>query len=278
MENFDKQQVLAFFCASLLNALIPQIVSNASVFPPGFDVVKTAKGVTLYQRNTEYVQVINLSKGASVKLLYGNITEPGKSQGAYGGDDPQLQRQTLNQAWFNFHLSTPNAFCITNGQFFSDDSKPSTNLAFPVKVNGKVISDGYAGESEYATEKLKLEIWNDRADITAFNGKSSLYSSSAPNLIVGLKEDADKVMNKEVGRTFVGVRDGDSNGSYETIFIFNSTASTQSHATLTLRSFGADKVIMLDGGGSTQLLCQGESYVTSRRTIPQMIGVLIAPQ
>ncbi|MCL1468272.1 phosphodiester glycosidase family protein [Argonema galeatum] len=277
MKNFNRQQVFAFFCASLLNALIPQIVSNASIFPPGFDVVKTSRGVTLYQKNAEYVQVIDLSKGASVKLLYGNITESGKSQGAYGGDDPQLQRQTLNQAWFNFHLSNQNAFCITNGQFFSDDTKPSTNLAFPVKVNGKIISDGYAGESEYTTEKLKLEIWNYRADITAFNGKISLYSSSAPNLIVGLKEDADKLINKEVGRTFLGVKDGDANGDYETILIFNSRASTQAHAAFTLRSFGADKVIMLDGGGSTQLLCQGESYVTSRRTVPQTIGAIAKP-
>lgn len=265
-----------YLCSkSILSA--SEKIYTPSVVPPGFDLVKTSKGVTLYQKNTEYVQVVDLSQGASVKLLNGDITDAGNNQGAYGGDDPQMRRQTLNQAWLNLYSSNPNAFCITNGQFFSTNSQPATNLAFPVKVNGKVISDGYAGESEYPTEKLMLEINSDRADITPFNGKISLYSSSAPNLIVGLKENADKFMYKELGRTFVGVKDSDSNGTYETILIFNSTAATQAHATEMLRSFGADKVIMLDGGGSTQLICQGESYITSTRTIPQMLGVVSAP-
>ncbi|MBD2183437.1 phosphodiester glycosidase family protein [Planktothrix sp. FACHB-1355] len=277
-----KQQIFislffAYLCSNNILSASEQI-STPSVIPPGFDAVKTTKGVTLYQKNTEYVQIVDLSKGASVKLLNGDITNAGKKQGAYGGDDPQMQRQTLNQAWLNLNSSNPNAFCITNGQFFSTNSQPATNLAFPVKVNGKVISDGYAGESEYPTEKLMLEINSDRADITTFNGRSSLYSSAAPNLIVGLHENADKSINKEVGRTFVGVKDRDSNGTYETVLIFNSTAATQAHATETLRSFGADKVIMLDGGGSTQLICEGESYITSPRTIPQMLGVVSAPK
>ena len=41
-----------------------------------------------------------------------------------------------------------------------------------------------------------------------------------------------------------------------------------------LRDFGADKVMMLDGGGSTQLICNHSVYVPSVRAIPQAIAVV----
>ncbi|MCL2925535.1 MAG: phosphodiester glycosidase family protein, partial [Trichodesmium sp. MAG_R04] len=60
---------------------------------------------------------------------------------------------------------------------------------------------------------------------------------------------------------------------HETILIFTSKQATQPHATNVLKSFGATQVIMLDGGGSTQLTCQGNNYINSPRTIPQMITI-----
>jgi hypothetical protein len=45
-----------------------------------------------------------------------------------------------------------------------------------------------------------------------------------------------------------------------------------------LRDFGAEQVMMLDGGGSTQLSCKGEDYVSSDRLIPQALGVIGAPK
>ncbi|MEW5858620.1 MAG: phosphodiester glycosidase family protein [Cyanobacteriota bacterium] len=248
-------------------------------FPPGFKVLRSAPGVTLYNQNSDYVQVVDLSQGASVKFLYGEITNPGKRQGAYGGNDPKLRRQTLTQAWEHFYSLNKKAFSITNGQFFRNDTSSATitNLAFPVKANGTIISDGYAGESEFASQKLMLAVWKDRAEISAFQGKNSLCSSSAPNIIVGLSENANKSINKSLGRTFMGVRDSDSNNTYETVLIFNSSDSTQFHAAEILKKFGADKVVMLDGGGSSQLLAQGKNYITSARTIPQTIGVVSAP-
>jgi hypothetical protein len=269
---------------SARNSIAPQTLfiksdRNQKFFPPGFKVVRSAPGVTLYNQNSDYVQVVDLSQGASVNFLYGDITNIGKRQGAYGGNDPKLRRQTLTQAWEHFYSLNKKAFSITNGQFFRNDTSSATitNLAFPVKANGTIISDGYAGESEFASQKLMLAVWNDRAEISAFQGKNSLYSSSAPNIIVGLSENANKSINKNLGRTFMGVRDSDSNNTYETVLIFNSSDSTQFHAAEILKKFGADKVVMLDGGGSSQLLSQGKNYITSARTIPQTIGVVSAP-
>jgi hypothetical protein len=60
--------------------------------------------------------------------------------------------------------------------------------------------------------------------------------------------------------------------------IFNSKISRQIDAASVLQAFGADQVMMLDGGGSTQLICQNEALIKSDRPIPQAIGVVSAPQ
>jgi len=59
--------------------------------------------------------------------------------------------------------------------------------------------------------------------------------------------------------------------------VFNSSSSLQSGAAEVLRSFGADQVMMLDGGGSTQLLCKSGWYIRSDRPVPQALAVIAAP-
>lgn len=238
-----------------------------------FTVVFSEPGVTLHSNEVDYVQEIDLSQGASVQLLHGYIKKIRRGKGAYGGKDPLLARESLEKAWDKFSRTNENALCITNGQFFRNDDKASTSLAFPVKANGKILSEGYAGESEYPDEQLMLAIDSDRASIQTFDLRE-FYSSEAANIIGGLKPDADKGLNDETGRTFIGIKDSNGDGISETLLIFSSQTSTQFHAAEVLRYFGALEVIMLDGGGSTQLLCQDTTYISSPRTIPQTIGVL----
>ncbi|NET16135.1 MAG: phosphodiester glycosidase family protein [Okeania sp. SIO1H6] len=239
----------------------------------GFQIISNSQGTTLYQKDLDYVQVVDLTQGAKINFIYGNITDLGTKKGAYGGNDPQFERQTISQVWSDLSSVKPNLFCITNGQFFRNDKNSSTGLAFPVKSDGIIVSDGYAGEIEFPDEKLMLEVWNDRALITKFK-PNNLQLSTAPNLIVGLQENADKGVKDKTGRTFIGVKDKDGDHLNETILIFTSKQAAQPHAANVLKSFGATQVIMLDGGGSTQLICQGNNYITSPRTIPQMIVIL----
>ena len=248
---------------------VPDLLSD-------FEVAIESPGAKLYRNGVDYVQAIDLSQGASIRFLNGRVTDPGRGKGVYGGNDPQLSRQKIEEAWAEFSQTSPDSFCIANGQFFRNDSKRSTALAFPIKANGKVMTDGYAGDSEYPQEKMMLEVWSDRAKIKAFE-PNTFYGSDAPNIIVGLKQDADKGIVNETGRTFIGLKDENFDGDKETLLIFTSESASQPHASEVLRYFGASEIIMLDGGGSTQLLCQGNSYVSSKRTIPQMIGVGSAP-
>lgn len=255
--------------------ITPSFIENmyGEILPVSeWEVVLQSAGTKLYQQDGDYVQVIDLSRGASVRFLYGKMTDAGSGEGPYGGDEPQLERLTAEQFWSELAPVNSQLFCISNGQFFRNDRNSATGLAFPVKSEGKVVSDGYAGEIEFPEEKLILGVWENRAEIVPFD-PFYLRLSTAPDAIVGLREDADKGVFNETGRTFMGVADTDGDRLNETLLIFTSKKATQPHAAEVLKNFGATSVLMLDGGGSTQLFCQGRSYVNSPRTVPQAIAV-----
>jgi len=266
-----------FFTYIIMCVLITIVFSNVAFtynIPEGFSEIKSEPGVVLYQNNNHYVQVVNLKEGASIKLMHGPIANEGQGEGVYGGDNPGFTLQTLEQIWSNFSSSYSNAFSVTNGQFFSTNSNPSP-LAFPLKVNGNIVSDGY-GIDEYVNQKLMIELWDSYADIRQLT-EENLYGSSASDILAGLSEYADKGLNTDNKRTFAGIIDDDMDGSFETVLIFNSTVATQYAAAQILRDFGSTKIIMFDGGGSTQMICQGTNYILSSRLIPQSIGILAAP-
>jgi hypothetical protein len=259
-----------------LTSLQPALAAPPSPpAPDGFRQLLSGIGVTLYQKDyangtPDYVQVIDLSQGAVIEPLLGEITDPGTGKGVYGGDNPKVARYLSKDFWQAFSASSKRAFCITNGQFFLLKDSPTT-LPFPIKKDGKVVSDGYAIK-EFPEQKLMLEIWPDRVDITELS-KEALYSSSAPDIIGGLTEDANKSAKKSVGRTFIGILDRNQDQRYETVLIFSTKTAKQEDAGSVLRSFGAQKIMMLDGGDSTQLICQDNAYISSERLIPQAIGI-----
>lgn len=264
-------------------AAFPQGISHADtpkpLIPPGFHLVMSEKGAALYRKdypkgNPDFVQRVDLSQGAGIELLHGDISETRAGKGVYGGDDPRFQSKSLANYWRGFSSANTSAFCVTNGQFFYMKEYP-TRLPFPLKKDGKVISDGY-GIKQFPDQKLILEIWPDHVNIEKLS-KTALYGSSAPDIVAGLTEDASKSPSHFVARTFVGILDQDQDGAFETLLIFNTMTARQSDAADVLRSFGAARVMMLDGGGSTQLICDGESLISSDRLIPQAIGVLAAP-
>jgi hypothetical protein len=207
--------------------------------------------------------------------MHGEIHEYRPGKGAYGGNDARIMSQSLGKFWQQLSNDYEGAFCVLNGQFFFMKESP-TRLPFPLKVADQVISDGY-GINEFPDKKLILELWQDRVDIQELT-QDSLYSSNAPDIIGGLTQTANKRSDHYVGRTFIGVDDQDKDGINETFLIFNSKISRQVDAASVLQTFGADEVMMLDGGGSTQLICQEGALIKSDRPIPQAIGIVSAPE
>jgi hypothetical protein len=244
--------------------------------PAGFNLIISEPGVSLYKKeyaggNPDFVQIIDLSRGASLQLLYSDIKKPRSGRGVYGGDDPYFEYWTIQDFWNTLSSEFSQAFCISNGQFFFMQESP-TRLPFPLKVDGEIISDGYA-DQEFIGEKLLLAIWSDHAEIIPLT-KENLYSTSAPDILGGLSETANKAGKHFTGRTFIGLDDPDNDGRYQHILLFNTKTARQVDAIAVLNSFGVDQTMMLDGGGSTQLLCQGESLISSDRYIPQALGVV----
>lgn len=248
--------------------------------PEGFYLFSSAPGVNLYRKDyrggsPDFVQVVDLSQGARLVTMHGEITHLRPGKGAYGGNDARIQVQSLQQFWQQLTARYDDAFCALNGQFFYMPESP-TRLPFPLKVGGEMITDGY-GLNEFPNNKLILEIWSDKADIRPLS-QESLYLSTAPDVIGGLTQTANKRSDRYVGRTFIGIDDRNSDGIAETILIFNSRLSRQVDAADILQQFGADQVMMFDGGGSTQLICQGQALISSDRAIPQAFGVIAASE
>jgi hypothetical protein len=248
--------------------------------PHAFFLVASDNGTALYQRESrngylDFVQVVHLNQGAAVKLLHSPIVDPGYGEGVYGGDNPLFVNQPLADVWADFTPQNPHTFCLTNGQFYSAHAS-TVRLSFPLKVDGQLVSDGF-GIEQFPEQKLMLELWPNRANIVPLS-EAALQASVAPNILVGLSDEAaGRRPNMSTGRTFVGVGGPDQAGYYQTILIFTSRMAAKTEATIALRSFGAEKVMMLDGGASTQLICQGENYVGPGRHVPQAIAVLSAP-
>lgn len=277
-----------FWLSVLLYLVIFLLISNHPVqaqtptpephpgVPPGFYPIDSALGVWLFKKdypkgNPDFVQWIDLTQGARLELMHGELTELRETKGVYGGADPRMTSIPIQNYWQSIQGEEQDAFCATNGQFFYMPEYP-TRLSFPIKVNGVVVTDGW-GINTYIGHHLILQLWDDRADIVELN-QESLYGSDAPNAIGGLTEEANKRAKFSVGRTFIGINDRDQDGSYETILIFNTLSATQAGAAESLRSFGAKKVMMLDGGGSTQLICRSGWHIRSDRPVPQAIAII----
>lgn len=240
--------------------------------PPGFVLIDSAPGVDLYRKDysggtPDYVLVVDLSKKAGVQLLHGDMTG--------SGANTAFTRQPLQQFWDSFSATEPQAACVVNGTFFSTDTDP-TALAFPLKADGNVLTQGY-GQNEFPGQQRMLELWPDRAKISP-SSVEAVNSSSAPNILGGLAEDADKDGAALTGRTMVGLQDADGNGSQETLLFITTKTSRAAEAAGVLRSFGAEDVMMLDGGDSAQMLCHNSPAVYSERSIPQAIGITAGEQ
>lgn len=262
------------------------LIGNAFAFqydssiPDGFELIRASIGVQLYRKDyysgtPDYVQVIQLQKGAEIRLLHGDIFQTGAAPGVYDGVDARFSSRSIEQYWEDISAVSSRAFCVTNGVFFNMYEYP-TRLPFPLKVDGQIISGGYS-KGEFVDEKLMLEIWLDQVNIKPLT-KLAFQYSTAPNILSGLAETSRKSPDKFVGRTFAGIRDDNGDGVFDTLLIFSTQTARQADAAQTLRDFGAQRVLMLDGGLSTQLLCQGKIYIKTDRLIPNAIAILDGTQ
>ncbi len=259
--------VLGALCFSFVVPVFAQETADTRIAPLGFREILSEPGVTMWQKRNEYMQVISPHRGATLALLKGDMIPS-------DGVGTNFSRKDLRQWWKEWRRSEPDALTLANGQFFNTANPDKSPLAFSTKIDG-IVYVGYGDESEYQNKKMLLRIGDRHATVEPFNDDaSSLYDFPEANIIVGLKPDVSKQGNIRRGRTFVGTM---ANGN---LLVFTTPAATQRYATRILTAFGAkrDRIMMLDGGGSTQLIHQGELLIPGMknptlRTLPLAIGV-----
>lgn len=249
--------------------------------PDNFTLLTTSPGVEIYENEdgSEIVQVIDLSSGARLELWHGQISAAGMGGGIFGGNSPQMSRHYLPDVWLTLEQEIPDVVCLANGGYFRDTINgmwvDPTELAFPLKKDGVLVSEGYEMRRFWRHREM-LELWSTHAEISPLN-RAALYTSTAPDVVAGLDETARIRATEPLGRTLVGVGDRDGDTLNEVLYIYSGAEVTQNHATSVLRAFGAHDVMMLDGGGSNQLVCYGYSHIERIRPLPQMIATIAAP-
>lgn len=271
----------------LVGALCTPTAGNAYNEPWGA-AIRSAPGVKLYQSGASYVVAVRSDQGAKAILRHGTISASGVE-----GFKP-VDRRSLQSFW-NEIDADPRAFAMANAAFFDPGSDPS-GIALPMKVSGNTFAHGYATSCWVGVLRI-LKIWDDRFRIEDYSGDlGGVVGSTSQNIIGGLTEGANCPTHPEVGncageackggstdRTFVGCADPQGAGDYATLLILTTSANmTGVQAGNILRSFGAGPTMMLDGGGSTQLIYRGPGDPVGGinpilgRDVNSVIGVLAA--
>jgi hypothetical protein len=257
-------------------------VSAATWCPSGWSPALIGKAVILCKRTvtrgggakvTDYVQVIDLSRGARVVSL----ASP-RSTASPGNPSPSFSRLSVRGWWDQ--MSRSNRFCAVTGAFFGGNplGTGSRNLSFPLKHGGTLLTTGELPLTP-ASSKDMLILNGSYAQIRAYSLGSVSYSSvrsylSSYGTAVVTYAPGGSAPNTRDSRTYAGTRDADGNGRHEILMFYTSAHASPNEAAGTLiSSFGASRTTQFDGGGSTQLVCKGTSFVSNTRSVPHAFGI-----
>jgi hypothetical protein len=281
---------LLLICILFLSVHI--IIHKAEAFTPPdtYYPLDVIEGAGLYKTslpngNQVYLQIIDLRK-IQIDQIIGEIDDMGIKQGKYyqnQADDysPYFQNKPFENIWNEYNLLYgKKVFSLINCAFF-EEYKSSTQLAFPAKLNGQIITAGSSpyGPSRqaindyYKNIKLKALVWNHQnAYITDYELESGypLNKQSVKNALVTYRysDHPAKVLGKNLANKYhvIGTLNKDGVPGNELIIILTVNQATLDEAAELLRKIGIKgDIITIDGGSST--------LITNPHT-----GALIVPQ
>lgn len=261
------------------------MATNARTFTPpsAYRAVDLIDGAGLYKTqlssgNEAFLQLIDLRK-MQIDQIVGEMDKLGFDDGKYYGKpgsyySPYFQMKQFSDVWDEYKvLYGKQVFSMMNCAFF-EEYKSSTQLAFPVKLNGQVIAAGsspYGPFSQTANDyykdiKLKALVWNDKsAYITDYDPQlgSPLDEPTVENAIVSYRysDHPAKVLGKNPANKYhvIGTLDKDAAPGDELILIVTVNKATLDEAADLLRNLGVKgDIITVDGGSST--------FITNPRT------------
>lgn len=266
--NFSLRSIFLAIIAAVACMGLPT-ATLAQVAPDHFKLLNSMPGVQLYASGSTFVHVLRPRDGATVRFL------------AELDAQDRFVRKTTPDWFADWKKSVGDrAFSAVNAQFFDMRTAEVAPLAFAVKINGTVYP-GYGDLQEYRLQKRVVFFEDRRIRIIPFGSDRVrlLERSAAKDAMVGLAPEVSKAAEKRLGRTFIGtMRNGNA-------VLVTSAAATQLEMVQVLRDFGVTDtaMVMLDGGGSTQLVTRGWTLLPKPkvdpsllRTIPLALGVAAA--
>jgi hypothetical protein len=159
-------------------------------------------------------------------------------------------------------------FSVINCSFFEQYER-STQLSFPIKFNGQVITGGNGiygpvkkpKDGQYKNVRLKALVWNDReAYITNYEPQTGkpLNQKEVQNAVVTYeyKHHPAKLISKNPANRYhvIGTLDKDGRKGNELLAIITVNEATLDAAAKLMREFGVKgDIVTIDGGLSTYL-------------------------
>lgn len=259
------------------------IISNlwiAEAFTPSssYQPLEFIDGAGFYKQqltdgNEAYLQVIDLHK-VQIDQLVGEVDNMGRSQGKYyqgegGHYSPFFKMKLFEEVSDEYKELYDNAvFSLINCSFF-EQYKSSSQLSFPIKFNGEVITGGHSpygpvsqpADRFYSNIRLKALVWDDQgAYITDYDPATGapLNQSRVKNAIVSYQysdHPAKVLAQNQVNRYHViGTLNFDGIKGNERLLIMTVNRATLDEAADLLRQLGVTgDIITIDGGSSTYL-------------------------
>jgi hypothetical protein len=271
---------LFFFFLAIISSFWISSFWIAQGFTPSssYQPLDVINGAGLYKQqltdgNEAYLQVIDLHK-MQIEQLVGEVDTMGLGQGKYYQGEgkyysPFFKMKLFEEVTDEYkELYGDAVFSLINCSFF-EQYKSSSQLSFPIKFNGEVITAGHSpygpvsqpADKFYSNIRLKALVWDDAgAYITDYDPASGapLNQSSVKNAIVSYQysDHPAKVLAKNQANRFhvIGTLDFDGIKGDELLLIMTVNRTTLDEAADSLRQLGVKgDIITIDGGSSTYL-------------------------
>jgi hypothetical protein len=285
---------LLFLLSILSSFVIAQTSNPLSDYQP----LHIIDGAGLYQKdlgkgNKAYLQIIDVRK-IQIDQIVGEVDKMGLGEGKYyqgegGYYSPFFQNKRFSQVSAEYQkLYGQQVFSLINSSFF-EQYQSSTQLSFPIKFNGTVITGGNSPygpvkqpkNEYYQNIRLQALVWNDRlAYITDYEPSSGkpLNEKTVQNAIVTYRYSAHPAKalfgNAANRYQLVGTLDQDGIKGDELLLILTVDKATIDVAADLLRQLGVKgEILTFDGGSSTYLFNSQKGSLL----VPQLSGLTTIP-
>ena len=254
------------------------------------------KGICVFQKDNYTVFLADLKAGVEIDFLIGRKLSNTYSMGADGDHFNNMLLEKKPITYFYNRHNYIKSRVVINAAFFGEEYDPYTKklrgtfLSFPTQTVG--YSPISSGVDMRLDADMKVDAGPDKTSdfrTIIFDRDNTVYIKQfnrsdrrdSRKLIVSLRGDYNKThrglsLNSRVGRTFAGVRTGDTspfNGKY-TFFVMVVSPNAypgDMRAVLSRWFVEPSNMVMFVGGGSSQFMYPNGSLRGDSRPLPMVI-------